>query len=683
MNTPCCRIGDAWAEALLFHPLLGDDDTARAWEGVLLEALQTASAGKLEAARALLQQRLDSLERTQPQREPAEWLAAGGFLLSTTADGICVLRTGPVAQLHQPDIRRDWETALTTLRNSAAAVLDLRQPAGSVPVAPWPDGPAPLLSLRPPERHRIHTGWPSEGRPDTGAFESGWNCTETRLPTGLPRLMVIADGRLALPSGVAALASRGLATLVTAAGLEPRWDSERVVVVGGVRIRVGEFPRWKQPESRPAPGTDPVELALSRLRSGNRPFDRGEFPQRPAGVPAPRHPDPTVRALRALLLLHRLHPYGSRPTETERETALRNLLASSPTTRITTLRRGTRPFADGHARVRTEDASDPLYGMQPPVRLRMVESQPVVTALLHPLAGELGVRLGDTVLAVDGEPAGKRLERLRGVLGAGTAHALGLYAVNRLLVGTPGKEVRLVLSGVDGRRRTAVLPRDIQLFLGGRIAERSGTAVRRIGSAAVFDADRLDPASIRSAAFVHREARRWILDLRGEARETAWTLVPLVVKSGKRIAARFVCPIHRSSAFGNGEWTRAIPLEIAPGAWSFAGELVALVDERTQSQSELAALMVRAAGGRLVGAVTAGAVGDVTEFDLGDSQALSFSGQRVVGADGAPIHGRGIRPDVVVRETRRDFAASRDPVLEAALRLPPRGLGLGSIRSRR
>ncbi|MFY7951105.1 MAG: S41 family peptidase, partial [Armatimonadaceae bacterium] len=162
----------------------------------------------------------------------------------------------------------------------------------------------------------------------------------------------------------------------------------------------------------------------------------------------------------------------------------------------------------------------------------------------------------------------------------------------------------------------------------------------------------MTPETIRSAAFEHRTAKRWILDLRGEARETAWTLVPLCLGAGKRIAAKFVCPVFRSSAFGAGEWTRSIPLELTPGPWSFGGELVALIDERTQSQSELAALMVRSVGGWLVGSTTAGAVGDVTEIDLGDNSVLSFSGQRVTDQCGGSVHRVGITPRVLVTVRR-------------------------------
>jgi len=575
--------------------------------------------------------------------------------------------------LARPQQRASWEQALGALRSASRVVLDLRQPATGSPSAPgWPRVPFSLLELRPSERHRTHTGWRSEGRPDTGAFDSGWNTVESRLPLTLPRVAVVADGRIALPSGVAALLAAGRATVIATGDGSPRFAGERVARIAGVQVRVGEFPAFG-PAQRPASSTaDPVEMALAWLRSDQVPDARGTFDTRSASVPACQSTDPRVRAIRAFLVVHRLHPYLPRPTAAQSEQTLRALLDIDPAKRIAALRGGLIYFQDGHARARTEDVRDPVGVMQPPVRLRMVDSAPIVTALLHPIAGELGVKLGDRVVAVDGEPVERRRSRLSGWLSGGTDAARGLYVANRLLAGQPEVDVNVVLEGVDRRRRTVRLPRDIRFFSGGRIPERGGAAVRRIGGCAYFDADRLTPESIRSAAFEHRNAKRWILDLRGEARETAWALVPLCVQNGKRIAARFVCPVFRSGAFGSGEWTRSIPLELTPGAWTFRGELVALIDERTQSQSELAALMVRSVGGWLIGTTTAGAVGDVTEIDLGDNSVLSFSGQRVTDQCGSSVHRVGITPRILVPLRRPDIAAGRDRALEAALPKPVR-----------
>ncbi|MFY7951952.1 MAG: hypothetical protein ACOVT5_05550, partial [Armatimonadaceae bacterium] len=411
-----------------------------------------SAAGKADIAGQTLQRTLDGFEQGAGTGLDDSPGVVSQMLLSATNDGIEVLKTGPVAELVKPRNRDSWEQALAAVRTASRAVLDLRQPARvDSPPPDWPRVPFSLLELRPSERHRIHTGWRSEGRPDTGGFESGWNTVESRPPLSLPRVAVVADGRIGLPSGVAALLAAGRALLVSTGDGNVHFAGERVSLIGGVRVRVGEFPTFGPAQRRAGPTEDPIAIALDWLRSSPRMQPQGHFDVRPASVLPCQSLDPRVRAIRAFLLVQRLHPYLPRPTAAQSEQTLRGLLDVDPAKRIATLRGGLVFLQDGHARVRTEELRDPVGIMQPPVRLRMVDSEPIVSALLHPIAGELGVKPGDRVVAVDGEPAGRRRARLAGWLAAGTDHARGLYVANRLLAGPPEVDVTVVLEGLDRR----------------------------------------------------------------------------------------------------------------------------------------------------------------------------------------------------------------------------------------
>ncbi|MFP2933882.1 S41 family peptidase [Pyxidicoccus sp. 3LG] len=108
----------------------------------------------------------------------------------------------------------------------------------------------------------------------------------------------------------------------------------------------------------------------------------------------------------------------------------------------------------------------------------------------------------------------------------------------------------------------------------------------------------------------------------------------------------------------------------------YRGRVVVLVDERTMSQGEYTAMMIRAAAGaRLVGSPTAGAVGDTTNVCLPGAVCVLFTGQRLESPEGGAVQGVGLRPDVEVRPTVRGLRAGRDEVLERArvlLREEPR-----------
>jgi C-terminal processing protease CtpA/Prc len=110
-------------------------------------------------------------------------------------------------------------------------------------------------------------------------------------------------------------------------------------------------------------------------------------------------------------------------------------------------------------------------------------------------------------------------------------------------------------------------------------------------------------------------------------------------------------------------------LVIEPAKGARRRKVVVLVDERTQSQSEVSALFFKAVGALIVGSRTAGTVGDVTDIQAHPEVRISFSGQDVLTPQGVSLHGRGLDIHVQVRETPAAVRSGRDLPLEAALRL--------------
>jgi carboxyl-terminal processing protease len=102
---------------------------------------------------------------------------------------------------------------------------------------------------------------------------------------------------------------------------------------------------------------------------------------------------------------------------------------------------------------------------------------------------------------------------------------------------------------------------------------------------------------------------------------------------------------------------------------AFTGPVALLVDEGTASTSEIFAVGLRDLGRVTIvgGRASAGAAlpsvieeltgGAVLQYVVGDYQSPK----------GTVVEGTGVVPDVLVPETRADFAAGRDPVLDAAI----------------
>lgn len=104
---------------------------------------------------------------------------------------------------------------------------------------------------------------------------------------------------------------------------------------------------------------------------------------------------------------------------------------------------------------------------------------------------------------------------------------------------------------------------------------------------------------------------------------------------------------------------------------AFAGEVVLLVDEGTASTSEIFATGLRDLGRvRVVGGrASAGAALPSLIERLDGGATLQYVVGDYHSSKGSVAEGDGVVPDLVVRETREDFAAGRDPVLDAAVRL--------------
>src|SRR5207248_1707278 len=106
-------------------------------------------------------------------------------------------------------------------------------------------------------------------------------------------------------------------------------------------------------------------------------------------------------------------------------------------------------------------------------------------------------------------------------------------------------------------------------------------------------------------------------------------------------------------------------ISLDPAKPHYAGTIVVLVDEISQSQAEYTAMAFRAARRTvIVGSTTAGADGNISPFALPGDLRTTISGIGVFYPDKRPTQGIGIVPDVTVAPTIAGIRAGRDEVLE-------------------
>jgi len=162
-----------------------------------------------------------------------------------------------------------------------------------------------------------------------------------------------------------------------------------------------------------------------------------------------------------------------------------------------------------------------------------------------------------------------------------------------------------------------------------------------------------------------KDTRGLVIDIRNYPSEfVVWSLAPRLVRKRTEFVRFTRADIDNPGRF---LWGEAFALE--PKEPGYAGKVVVLVDETSQSQAEYTAMALRAAPGAVVvGSTTAGADGNVSVIPLPGGLRSLISGLGVFYPDRKPTQRIGIVPDVVARPTIAGIRAGRDEVLETAIR---------------
>lgn len=308
-----------------------------------------------------------------------------------------------------------------------------------------------------------------------------------------------------------------------------------------------------------------------------------------------------------------------------------------------------------------------------PFTLRLVGGKPLVTAIDDTAAMRTDVRVGDEIVAIGGEPIEKRFERLRPFVSA--SNAWSREALLRSWLERGPAEVKATF-----RVRREGAPRDVE-FQYAAGAERVSDRVRRhidtLGNGVVRvrlgAAETPLPRDLASAPAL-------IIDARGvtDAEAASW-LAGSALDADRREFARDerswleappTASLRAPELDAARRSTRTVRTTPRAADATFAGPVAILADATTQGEGELLVLRLLA-GGRpraLVGATTAGAVGDVVTLALAGGVRVALPVRDVRHADGRFLQRLGVSPTVPVTPTTAGVRSGRDEVLEAAQR---------------
>jgi C-terminal processing protease CtpA/Prc len=330
---------------------------------------------------------------------------------------------------------------------------------------------------------------------------------------------------------------------------------------------------------------------------------------------------------------------------------------------------------DTHGFVRGLRNLDSHLGMfAPPIRLLSAGGKLVVSELNDEAAAQTaGIKRGDVILAIDGEPAAERIEALARLKSLSTPQATYAYIYPAALRGAKDSKVKLRLEGPDGQPREAEITRTAPLqSVAGMLPRKTPIYQTLPGGYGYIDLARLPLADAHKALDAMMNAPAIIFDMRGYPNGTAWALAPRLSEKKNITAALFRRPLQAATNFddedlGDDAPDYAFEQKLPPaGGAIYKGKVIMLINEYAISQSEHTCMFFESATNvTFIGSPTNGANGDVTNLVLPGGIYVSFTGHDVRHADGRQLQRVGIQPHIKVEPTAKGIGERRDEVLEA------------------
>ncbi|WP_161599559.1 S41 family peptidase [Hymenobacter nivis] len=329
---------------------------------------------------------------------------------------------------------------------------------------------------------------------------------------------------------------------------------------------------------------------------------------------------------------------------------------------------------DSHANIfGTDKVMSAYYGLYyAPAQVRFAEGQAVVTGYYHDQLGPAtGLQKGDVVLQIDGVPV-PDLVKARLPLTPASNEPTQLRNIAQNLLRGRTDQVKLLVRR-DGRDLPLTVARvpaaQLNLALNNGTPDPKAPAWHVLpGNIGLLTMGTLHKDQLPTIMQAAKATKGLVIDVRNYPAEFLVSYaLPQYLMPKKTAFGQFSGPQLNYP----GVFLTAPPLTIpASKGAPYAGKVVVLVNELTQSLAEFTAMALRAVpGATVVGSTTAGADGNVSTIVLPGNISSWISGLGVYYPDGRETQRVGIVPDVVVQPTIEGIRAGRDEVLERAVQL--------------
>jgi C-terminal processing protease CtpA/Prc len=686
-----------WSTAKYFHPYFAYRDMR--WDQALLRTIPKVRAARDDAAfeaavASMLAGLGDPATRLEAEDPPRPEGFAGERTTVGELDGdTFILRAGESIERAGPSRFRELvDASAAEIARARSIVVDLRTANRNASLGAI-DEIGPMLTRKaitaPGRWTAIHSGFAPDREASSGLYFSGLKSYPGRRFAGsaapaLERVAFIVSPKSTLPELIVALKREGRAVLVADTALtEAAFAKTTGVPLGTGKsaiIRTDELAMEVAADA--IVGSSDPGAAIARARELLR--GPGIRAATPRAVPAAVHrvndayssilgvPPLEMRLLAAFRLwsvIDRFYPYKHLIGDWDAafaESIPNFLSASTRHDYVGAILELAAHIEDGHSTVSGPGVPEFFGEHFVDVDVRLVQGR-LVVATLGEKSEKAGLRVGDVVVDVDGEPLQARVKRMYGYSAGSTEKARTSRVARFALRGAAASVARLTIErGTE--QLTVAVPRVATV----RLKEASTPVYRMLTNDVGYaDLGRLEVREVESMFFALRNAKSILFDMRGYPKATAWAIAPRLGSGEPRVAARLSRPQIIASSSGDprsGKLTFTQPLPDGRSLNRYQGRTYMLVDDRTISQAEHTGLFFEAANGtRFIGTPTAGTDGDMTTMVLPGALYVSFSGHEVRHANGDPLQRVGLVPALLVEPTVTGLQGGKDEVLEKAI----------------
>ena len=328
---------------------------------------------------------------------------------------------------------------------------------------------------------------------------------------------------------------------------------------------------------------------------------------------------------------------------------------------------------DGHSQLTINNdntlINNLIFGKRTaPIYSAIVDGQVIIKKLAGDSSSKTAVKKGDIILSVDKELIGKRIARIGTYLSASNNSSRNKY-LTWVMFDTNNNYQTLKI-----KRGKQILTVKVKCMA---TANRSwqdltgytynNTGYKLVGnSIAYIYAAQIWHGNIDTIKSLIKRCKAVIFDVRNYPNnDDFYNIFDMFLSQPKVINQSLYLSLNNPGFF---KWQPS-PAIGTVNKSPYAGTVIVLADERSQSQGEYSIMSLQTIPNSItIGSQTAGADGVVTQIPMWRKLSISYSGYGVFYPDKSPTQRRGIKIDIPVKKTIESVMQDKDLAVEEAVR---------------